>query len=74
VNSRFGYRFKTNVGKPHLLVVHYPDDRRRNMALLDGTCYGAVRSTPVGALARVRSASEIRLLSPSRRGSGQPPG
>jgi len=39
VNSRFGYRFKTNVGKPHLLVVYFPDDRRRNMALLDGTCY-----------------------------------
>jgi hypothetical protein len=39
VSSRFGYKFKTKVGEPHLLVVEYPDDRRRNMAILDGTCY-----------------------------------
>jgi hypothetical protein len=37
--SRFGYRFATEAGRPHLLVVRYPDDRRRNMAILDGTCY-----------------------------------
>jgi hypothetical protein len=38
--SRFGYRFPIeNVGKPHLVVVRYPDDKRRFMCMMDGTCY-----------------------------------
>ena len=38
--SRFGYRFQiTNVGAPHKLIVRYPDDRRRFMCVVDGTCY-----------------------------------
>lgn len=38
--SRFGYRFTVpHVGRPHLLIVRYPDDKRRYMCLMDGTCY-----------------------------------
>jgi len=38
--SRFGYRFAIrHVGKPHLAVVHYPDDKPRFMGVMDGTCY-----------------------------------
>lgn len=38
--SRFGYRFHVeSVGRPHLLVVTYPDDKRRYMCVMDGTCY-----------------------------------
>ena len=38
--SRFGYRFAVkNVGRPHLAVVRYPDDKRRFMSVTDGTCY-----------------------------------
>jgi hypothetical protein len=38
--SRFGYRFAVrNVGRPHLAVVRYPDDKRRYMCVMDGTCY-----------------------------------
>jgi hypothetical protein len=38
--SRFGYRFAIeNVGKPHLMVVRFPDDKRRFMCMMDGTCY-----------------------------------
>jgi len=38
--SRFGYRFKVeHVGRPHLAVIRYPDDKRRFMCVMDGTCY-----------------------------------
>ena len=38
--SRFGYRFPiAHVGRPHLAVIRYPDDRRRFMCVMDGTCY-----------------------------------
>ena len=38
--SRFGYRFAVrNVGRPHLAVIRYPDDKRRFMSVTDGTCY-----------------------------------
>ena len=37
-SSRFGYRFTVrNVGKPHVIVVRYPDDKRRHMCAMDGT-------------------------------------
>ena len=38
--SRFGYRFSLeHIGKPHLAVVRYPDDKRRFMCMMDGTTY-----------------------------------
>jgi hypothetical protein len=38
--SRFGYRFTLeHIGKPHLAVVRYPDDKRRFMCMMDGTTY-----------------------------------
>jgi hypothetical protein len=38
--ARFGYRFPLeHIGKPHLLVVRYPDDKRRSMCIMDGTSY-----------------------------------
>lgn len=39
-DSRFGYRFDVkNIGKPHLAIVRYPDDKTRCMSVSDGTCY-----------------------------------
>ena len=39
-DSRFGYRFTIrNVGKPHLAIIRYPDDKTRCMSVSDGTCY-----------------------------------
>jgi hypothetical protein len=39
-DSRFGYRFQIqHVGRPHLAVVRYPDDKTRCMSVSDGTCY-----------------------------------
>lgn len=38
--SRFGYRFQIqNVGRPHVAVIRYPDDKRRFMCINDGTGY-----------------------------------
>ena len=38
--SRFGYRFQIeHIGRPHLAVIRYPDDKRRFMCVMDGTCY-----------------------------------
>ncbi len=38
--SRFGYRFQIkNIGRPHLAVIRYPDDKRRFMIINDGTTY-----------------------------------
>ncbi|NLX06770.1 MAG: hypothetical protein GXY33_16660 [Phycisphaerae bacterium] len=38
--SRFGYRFAIeHVGRPHVAVIRYPDDKRRFMVINDGTCY-----------------------------------
>jgi hypothetical protein len=38
--SRFGYRFSIeHVGAPHVAVIHYPDDKRRFMCIMDGTGY-----------------------------------
>ncbi len=39
-SARFGYRFAIeHVGKPHVAVIRYPDDKRRYMCIMDGTCY-----------------------------------
>jgi hypothetical protein len=39
-NSRFGYRFQIrHVGRPHLAIIRYPDDKSRCMSVSDGTCY-----------------------------------
>ncbi len=41
-SALFGYRFSIeDVGTPHLLVVRYPDDKRRFMCIMDGTTYDA---------------------------------
>ncbi len=38
--ARFGYRFDiTNVGRPHVAIIRYPDDQRRFFCIMDGTCY-----------------------------------
>jgi hypothetical protein len=38
--ARFGYRFAIqNIGRPHLAVIRYPDDKRRFMIINDGTTY-----------------------------------
>ncbi|MBU4272261.1 MAG: family 10 glycosylhydrolase [Planctomycetes bacterium] len=38
--SRFGYRFPIeHVGRPHVAVIRYPDDKQRFMCIMDGTCY-----------------------------------
>jgi len=38
--SRFGFRFKIeNNDKPHMLVVRYPDDKRRHMMINDCFSY-----------------------------------
>jgi len=38
--SRFGYRFQIeNVGKPHLVKIRYPDDKKRFIIINDGTTY-----------------------------------
>ncbi len=38
--SRLGYRFTIeNIGKPHVAVIRYPDDKRRFMCIMDGTTY-----------------------------------
>ncbi len=38
--ARFGYRFAiANIGRPHVAVIRYPDDKRRYMCINDGTCY-----------------------------------
>ncbi|MBI5684979.1 MAG: family 10 glycosylhydrolase [Verrucomicrobia bacterium] len=38
--SRFGYRFAiAHVGRPHLAVIRYPDDKNRCMAIMDGSSY-----------------------------------
>ncbi|MBR2433975.1 MAG: hypothetical protein IKB22_00745 [Lentisphaeria bacterium] len=40
--SRFGWRIPiAHPGRPHLLKVTYPDDRRRFMTVGDGTTYDA---------------------------------
>lgn len=47
--SRFGYRFSLkNVGKPYLVVVRYPDDKRRFMCMMDGTSYDLTIGTFTG--------------------------
>ena len=38
--SRFGYRFQIkNIGRPHLAVIRYPDDKQRFMCVMDSTTY-----------------------------------
>ena len=38
--SRFGYRFEIeHAGAPHVAVIRYPDNKRRFMCVMDGTCY-----------------------------------
>lgn len=62
--SRFGYRFAIeNVGKPHLALIRYPDDKRRFMCVMDGTSYDL--STGVftgGAVPLSGQMQEIRLV------------
>lgn len=39
-SSRFGYRFPLeNLNKPHMLIVSYPDDKRRHMLINDCLSY-----------------------------------
>lgn len=39
-SARLGYRFAIErVGRPHVAVIRYPDDKRRYMCIMDGTCY-----------------------------------
>ena len=39
-STRFGYRFAIeHIGRPHVAVIHYPDDKRRYMCVMDGTSY-----------------------------------
>jgi len=38
--ARFGYRFAIDhIGRPHVAVIRYPDDKRRFMCIMDGTGY-----------------------------------
>jgi len=38
--ARFGYRFSIeHIGRPHVAVIRYPDDKRRHMCIMDGTSY-----------------------------------
>lgn len=47
--SRFGYRFPIeNLDKPHVAVVRYPDDKRRYMCIMDGTCYDLTTGVMTG--------------------------
>lgn len=47
--SRFGYRFAIeNVGRPHVAVIRYPDDKRRYMCIMDGTCYDLTTGVMTG--------------------------
>ena len=57
--SRFGYRFNIeNLGKPHLVVVRYPDDKRRYMCMMDGTSYDLT----VGVFTGVSQPSSGKML------------
>jgi Uncharacterized protein conserved in bacteria len=48
-HSRFGYRVKLNdAAKPHLLVVKYPDDKRRFLCINDGTSYDLTTGVACG--------------------------
>ncbi len=43
--ARFGYRFTIeNIGKPHAVVIRFPDDKRRFMCIMDGTTYDLTTS------------------------------
>ncbi len=47
--TRFGYRFLVNkVGQPHEIKIHYPDDKRRFMCIMDGTSYDLNTSVMTG--------------------------
>lgn len=38
--SRFGYRFSIkNIGRPHMAVIRYPDDKSRFICIMDGSTY-----------------------------------
>jgi hypothetical protein len=40
VRARFAYRFRIEkVGQPHLVVLRYPDDKRRHFGISDGMTY-----------------------------------
>lgn len=40
VRARFAYRFRIeHVGRPHLVVMRYPDDKRRHFGISDGMTY-----------------------------------
>ncbi len=62
--SRFGYRFSVKrVGRPHLLVVRYPDDKRRYMCVMDGTCYDLTTGVFTGVAQPVsRSMQELQVV------------
>ena len=40
LRSRFAYRFRIeNVGRPHVVILRYPDDKRRHFGVSDGMSY-----------------------------------
>ncbi|HOF60274.1 MAG TPA: family 10 glycosylhydrolase [Candidatus Latescibacteria bacterium] len=48
--ARFAYRFAIeHVGRPHEVVIQYPDDKRRFMCVMDGTCYDLTTGVLTGA-------------------------
>ena len=62
--SRFGYRFTVeHIGKPHLAVVRYPDDKRRFMCMMDGTTYDLTIGTFTGVKQQITNRmQEIRKI------------
>lgn len=59
--ARFGYRFNIrNVGRPHELVIRYPDDKPRFMCIMDGSTYDL--STGVFSGGRVPISGQMREI------------
>lgn len=62
--SRFGYRFDIeHVGKPHRIVIRYPDDKRRFMCIMDGTTYDLTTGVLTGwAQPLIGAMQEVRQI------------
>ena len=59
--SRFGYRFPLkNINKPHMLVVSYPDDKRRHMMIND--CLGYDTSTGIFTNEEYKASNTVREI------------
>lgn len=62
--ARFGYRFTIRrTGRPHEIVIRYPDDKARFMGIMDGTSYDL--STGVitgGELPLSNAMQEVRMV------------